>query len=59
VAASLYGLARVYAGVHYPLDILAGAAIAAAVTYVVFRMRDVLMPLLMLAIRVARILRLA
>ncbi len=59
VAASLYGLARVYAGVHYSLDILAGAAIAAPVTYVVFRMRDLLMPLLMLAIRVARIFRLA
>ena len=58
-AAGLYGLARVYAGVHYPLDILAGAAIAAAVTYLVFRMRDLLMSPLMLAIRVARILRLA
>ena len=58
-AASLYGLARVYAGVHYPLDILGGAAIAAVVTYLVFRMRDLLMPLLMLPIRLARILRLA
>ena len=58
-AASLYGLARVYAGVHYPLDILAGAAIAAVVTYLVFRLRDLLMPLLMLPIRLARILRLA
>ena len=58
-AASLYGLARVYAGVHYPLDILAGAAIAAPVTYLVFRMRDLLMPVLMLAIRLARIFRLA
>ena len=59
LAASLYGLARVYAGVHYPLDILAGAAIAAVVTYLVFRLRDLLMPLLMLVIRLARILRLA
>ena len=58
-AATLYGLARVYAGVHYPLDILAGAAIAAPVTYLVFRLRDLLMPILMLAIRLARILRLA
>ena len=58
-AASLYGLARVYAGVHYPMDILAGAAIAVLVTYLVFRMRDLLMPLLMLGIRLARILRLA
>ena len=58
-AASLYGLARVYAGVHYPLDVLGGAAIAAVVTYLVFRLRDLLMPLLMLLIRLARILRLA
>ena len=58
-AASLYGLARVYAGVHYPLDVLGGAAIAAVVTYLVFRMRDMLMPLLMLPIRLARLLRLA
>ncbi len=58
-AASLYGLARVYAGVHYPLDILAGAAIAAPVTYLVFRLRDLLMPLLVLVIKLARILRLA
>ena len=59
VAAGLYGLARVYAGVHYPLDILAGAAIAAVVTFVVFRLRDLLMPVLMLAIRLARIFHLA
>ena len=58
-AAILYGLARVYAGVHYPLDILAGAAIAAPVTYLVFRLRDLLMPVLMLAIRLARIFKLA
>ena len=59
VAAGLYGLARVYAGVHYPLDILAGAAIAAVVTFLVFRLRDLLMPVLMLAIRLARIFHLA
>ena len=58
-AATLYGLARVYAGVHYPLDILAGAAIAAPVTYLVFRLRDLLMPVLMLAIRLARVFHLA
>lgn len=58
VAAS-YGLARVYAGVHYPLDILAGAAIAAVVTFAVFRISHVAMPLLVAVIRFARILRLA
>ena len=59
VAAGLYGLARVYAGVHYPLDILAGAAIAAVVTFLVFRLRDLLMPVLLLAIRLARTFHLA
>ena len=58
-AASLYALARVYSGVHYPLDVLAGAAIAIPVTIIVFKMRDLLMPILVGAIRVARALRLA
>ena len=58
-AASLYALARVYAGVHYPLDVLAGAAIAIPVTFMVFRMRNLLMPVLVGAIRLARALRLA
>ncbi len=57
--AGLYGLARVYAGVHYPLDVLAGVAIAAAVTFVAFRISDLTMPLLVAIIRFARILRLA
>ena len=57
--AGLYGLARVYAGVHYPLDILAGAAIAAVVVFAVFRISDLVMPILAAIIKVARILRLA
>ena len=57
--AALYGLARVYAGVHYPLDILAGAAIAAAVTVAVFRASKPATPILVAIIKVARILRLA
>ena len=57
--AGLYGLARVYAGVHYPLDILAGAAIAGVVTFAVFRISELAMPILTVIIKVARILRLA
>jgi undecaprenyl-diphosphatase len=59
MVAGLYGLARVYAGVHYPLDIVAGAAIAAVVAFVVFRISDLVMPVLVDIIKVARILRLA
>ena len=57
--AGIYGLARVFAGVHYPLDILAGAVIASVVTFAVFRLRDVLAPILVAAIKIARILRVA
>lgn len=59
IAASLYGLARVYAGVHYPLDILGGVLIAAPVTYLTFKLRDLLMPILVGVIRFARVIRLA
>ena len=58
-AAGSYGLARVFAGVHYPLDILAGVAIAAAVSFAVFRVSEYAMPLLVGVIRCLRILRLA
>ena len=57
--AGSYGLARVYAGVHYPLDILAGASIAAGVTFAVFRLSEFAMPLLLGVIRCLRVLRLA
>ncbi len=57
--AGSYGLARVYAGVHYPLDILAGAAIAAGMTFAVFRLSEFAMPLLLGVIRCLRVLRLA
>ena len=59
MVAGVYGLARVYAGVHYPLDIVAGAAIGAAVAFAVFRISELVMPILVGVIRLARILRLA
>lgn len=58
-AAGVFGLARVVAGVHYPLDIVGGAAIGVVVTLIVFKLRDLLMPVLMAAIRLARIFCLA
>ncbi len=53
------GAARVIAGVHYPLDVLGGAAIALAAAFLATRLRDMLMPALMAAIRLARALKLA
>ena len=58
-ATGLYGLARVYAGIHYPLDVIAGAAIAVPSTFLIFKLRDLLMPLPLWVIKFARVLRLA
>ena len=57
--AGVYSLARVYAGVHYPLDVTAGAVIGATMAFAAFRMRDLAMPVLVCLIKCARILRLA
>ena len=59
LVAGLYGLARVYAGVHYPLDIVAGALIGVAVAFLVSKLKDLLDPLPTMVIKVARILCLA
>ena len=59
VAVGLYSFARVYSGVHYPLDIVAGARIGAVVTFLVFRLRDLLEPIPTWVIKTARILCLA
>ena len=59
IAATLYGCARVYAGVHYPLDIVAGALIAVVITFLVFKLRDLLEPLPTWVIKAARVLCLA
>ena len=58
-AAALYAFARVFAGVHYPLDIAGGFAIAAVVTFVVFTLFRLVRPVPDLVLRVARALCLA
>ena len=55
----LYGFARVYAGVHYPLDIISAALIGLVVTYLVFKLRDLLEPIPTWVIKAARMLCLA
>lgn len=50
----VYALARVYAGVHYPSDVIAGAAIGAGMVWIIARLRFVFEPLADFAIRIAR-----
>lgn len=57
--AALYAFSRVYAGVHYPLDVVAGAAIGIVVAWLVWRLRDLLEPLPTWVIKAFRILCLA
>jgi undecaprenyl-diphosphatase len=54
ILAILYALSRVYAGVHYPLDVIGGAAIGAGAVYVVTRLAFIFDPLANIVIRFAR-----
>ena len=57
--ATVYGFARIYAGVHYPLDIGASALIAVIVTSLVYKGKHLIEPLPTIVIKAARILCLA
>lgn len=57
--AFLYGFARVYSGVHYPSDVLAGASIGVVMALAASGGTRLLEPLLRRILRVARILSLA
>ena len=59
VGAAVLGVSRVYAGVHYPLDVLAGAAIGIVVAFLTLGLRELLMPILVWVLRAARALCLA
>jgi undecaprenyl-diphosphatase len=57
--ASLWGLARVYTGVHYPSDVLGGALLAITITSLMALALRLAEPLPSLLLRAARILHLA
>ena len=57
--AVLYGFGRVYAGIHYPLDIAAGAAIGIVITCLTLGLKNLLQPLPTWVVKAARILCLA
>lgn len=59
VLAALYGVARVYAGVHFPSDIVAGGAIGVGMVYVLYRLDFIFVPVADKAIGLARRLQYA
>jgi len=59
VLATLFGLSRIYCGVHYPLDVIAGALLGALSAYLVVRKGGFIDPLISLIIRTGRRLYLA
>jgi len=59
VLATLFGLSRIYCGVHYPSDIVAGALLGALSAYLVVRKGGFIDPVIRLIIRTGRRLYLA
>ena len=58
-AALLFAFARIFCGIHYPGDVLAGALLGGGVSYLLTRQRRWLDPVFDLAVRLARAICLA
>jgi len=54
VLGTLYALARVYAGVHYPSDVIAGALLGAGMVCIIKRLDFIFQPIADILIRTAR-----